>query len=269
MSDWLHNLPVPWMALAIFSFVYLAAAVIFAGVHVLAARERLRAFKGVSAGLLSPLGTLFALFVAFTAAQVWDDTGRGTAAIDEEAGALSKVVFLASSFPGQSEGQLHVLIHQYIEEATTSEWPAMARQNATLRITPRPLAKALKLTLSLTPTSRGQEIAQREIIAALESALDARRQRIIISEAHVNLLKWCCLFVPALCVLLIIAMVHSDNRLAAAIAMGTFATGVAVSLLLIGAYDRPFTGQIYVHSDPLLQVMPEVAAMPEMTATQK
>ena len=65
MSDWLHNLPVPWMALAIFSFVYLAAGVIFASVHVLAARERLRAFKDVSAGLLSPLGTLFALFVAF------------------------------------------------------------------------------------------------------------------------------------------------------------------------------------------------------------
>ena len=207
--------------------------------------------------------------MAFTAAQVWDDTGRSTAAVDDEAGALSRVVFLASSFPGQSQGQLHALIHQYIEEATTSEWPAMARQNATLRLTPRPLAKALKLTLSLTPVTRGQEIAQREIVAALESALDARRQRVIISKAHINLLKWCCLFAPALSVLLIIAIVHSDNRLAAAIAMGTFATGVAVSLLLIGAYDRPFTGQVYVHSDPLLQVMPEVGATPEVAATQK
>ncbi|WP_441238891.1 hypothetical protein [Bradyrhizobium sp. 930_D9_N1_4] len=31
MSDWLHNLPVPVMALAIFGFTYLLAAAIFAG----------------------------------------------------------------------------------------------------------------------------------------------------------------------------------------------------------------------------------------------
>src|SRR5438034_2069069 len=38
-----------------------------------------------------------------------------------------------------------------------------------------------------------------------------------------------------------IAMVHSDNRLASIIAMGIFATGVAASMLLILAHDRPFT----------------------------
>ena len=42
-----------------------------------------------------------------------------------------------------------------------------------------------------------------------------------------------------------IAMVHSDNRLASIIAMGIFATGVAISILLILAHDRPFTGEIF------------------------
>jgi hypothetical protein len=51
-------------------------------------------------------------------------------------------------------------------------------------------------------------------------------------------------------------MVHSDNRLASAITMGIFATGVAASVLLIAAYDRPFIGEISVGPTPLLQVMP-------------
>jgi hypothetical protein len=34
--------------------------------------------------------------------------------------------------------------------------------------------------------------------------------------------------------------------LASAIAMGLFATGVAASVLLIAAHDRPFTGQISI-----------------------
>ena len=39
--------------------------------------------------------------------------------------------------------------------------------------------------------------------------------------------------------------------------MGLFATGVAASVLLIAAYDRPFTGQISIGPGPLLQIMPD------------
>ena len=52
-----------------------------------------------------------------------------------------------------------------------------------------------------------------------------------------------------LCTLVAIAMVHSDNRLASAIALSLFATGIALSLLLIAAYSRPFTGEISVRPD--------------------
>jgi hypothetical protein len=263
MSDWLHNLPLQWMAVSIFSAVYLTAAILYVVIRALAIGERLYAFKAVSAGLLSPLGTLFALFVAFTAAQVWADTDRGSTAVDREAGALSRVMFLAASFHGEPEARLHDLVQRYIGEATMQEWPRMARQTTVLRITPRPLAKALNLVLALKPDGQGQEIAQREMVTALENALDARRQRIIISRAHVNLVKWCCLCAQALSVLFIVALVHCENGLAARIALGTFATGISVSLLLIAAHDRPFTGEISVQPAPLLQVIPEIAASRE------
>jgi hypothetical protein len=57
-----------------------------------------------------------------------------------------------------------------------------------------------------------------------------------------------------------IAMVHSDNRRAVAIAMGLFASGVAVSVLIILAHDQPFTGEVSVGPAPLLQVMPQTAS---------
>ena len=134
----------------------------------------------------------------------------------------------------------------------------MARRSVTLTAIPSVLAEALKATLALMPSSEGQKTAQREIATALETALDARRQRIIISQSQVNLLKWSILFMQAVCALVAIAMVHSDNRLASIIAMGIFATGVAASMLLILAHDRPFTGEISIRPDALLQVMPEI-----------
>ena len=103
------------------------------------------------------------------------------------------------------------------------------------------LAELLRLALSLTPQSQGQIVAQREIVAALENAMDARRERIDLSQSTVNWVKWSCMFAQAVCALVAIAMVHSDNRAAAAIAIGIFATGVAVSALLIASHDRPFS----------------------------
>jgi len=260
MSDWLHNLPVLWMSLLVFGFTYLVTAAIYVAVSVFAVGEGARSFKAISPGLLSPLGIIFALFVAFTASQVWTDTEKAKAEIDREASALRTVVMLANAFPREAEAQLRGLIRRYIADAATQEWSMMANRTANLRAIPGVLAEALQATLALMPNSEGQKTAQREMATALETAFDARRQRIIISQSQVNLLKWLCLFLQAVCALVAIAMVHSDNRLASIIALGIFATGVAASMLLILAHDRPFTGEISIRPDALLQVMPEIGS---------
>ena len=258
MNDWLHNLPIVWMAILVFGLTALITAAIYAGVMVLSAGERARSFKAFSAAMLSPLGILSALFIAFTASQVWNDNEKANSVVDREASALRNVAILAAAFPGDAETNLRNLLRSYITDAATQEWPMMAQRTATLQVIPSPLAEALRLTLGLTPSSPGQQTAQREITTALESAFDARRQRIILSQSQVNWIKWACLCLQAACVLIAIAMVHSDNRLSAAIAMWLFAFGVAASLLLILANDRPFIGELAVKPTPLLQVMPEL-----------
>ena len=242
MDDWLHNLAIEWMAILVFGLTALITAAIYVVVMVLSAGERMRSFKAVSPGMLSPLGILSALFIAFTASQVWNDNDKANTFVDREASALRTVTILAAAFPGEVETNLRNLLRSYITDAGAQEWPMMAQRTATLQVIPYNLAETLRLTLGLAPTNPGQQTAQREMTTALESAFDARRQRIILSQREVNWVKWGCLCLQAACVLIAIAMVHSDNRLAAAIAMWLFAFGVAASLLLILAHDRPFTG---------------------------
>jgi Protein of unknown function (DUF4239) len=256
MSDWVHNLPVLWMALVIFGFTYLLAGIIFSAVTMLATGKRATSFKAISAGMLPVLGVIFGLFVAFTAAQVWSDNDRASAAVTHEASALRAVMLLGAGLPAEQESRLRDLIRGHIEQTAKVEWPMMARNTASLRSSPVALAEALQLVVSMTPLGAGQQTAQREIIAALGSALDARRQRIIVSQAEVNPVKWWCLYLQAICELIVIALVHRDNRLGSGLAMALFATGVAASVLLIAAHDRPFTGQISVGPEPLLQIMP-------------
>jgi positive regulator of sigma E activity len=115
--------------------------------------------------------------------------------------------------------------------------------------------ECLQTTLAITPADEGQRMAQHDVITALEGALEARRQRIVISQSSVSTVKWAGLFLQALCALIAIAMVHSDNRLTCRIALMLFATGIALSVLLIAAYSRPFTGEISVGPELLKQVV--------------
>jgi len=73
--------------------------------------------------------------------------------------------------------------------------------------------------------------------------------------SEVGMVKCAGILLQGLCALVAIAMVHSDNRLACAIAMTLFATGIALSLLLIAAYSRPFIGEISVRPNLLKQVI--------------
>jgi hypothetical protein len=242
------------MALVIFGFTYVLAVTIYAAVAALSGWLA-RSYKAISASMLPALGIIFGLFVAFTAAQVWADNDRANAAISREASALRSVLVLAASFPGEPRTTLQNQVRAYVQEAASVEWPMMARQKATLNTTPHALADALQFVLSLPAASPGQQTAQREITSAIEAARDARRQRIIVSGAEVSVVKWVCLYLQAASVLLVIAMIHAEDRGASAISIGLFATGIAASVLLIAAYDRPFIGQLSVTPDPLLQIV--------------
>jgi hypothetical protein len=257
MSDWLLNLPVVWMGALILGAIYVATGGLYVLITALAVGERARVFKAISPGVLPPLAIIFALLVGFLAAQVWSDADRASAAVNREASALRALVLLAAGFPGEPEARLRDLTRRYIQDAATQEWPAMARRNATLTIAPPRLAEALGLALSLNPHSDGQVAAQREMVAALQNALEARRQRIILSKSSINWVKWTVLLTQAALTLLTIAMVHSDNRAANRIIMAIFATGVGVAIVLIASHSRPFTGEISVSPSVLLQVMPE------------
>ena len=133
----------------------------------------------------------------------------------------------------------------------------MARQRATLTVMPAALSEALEMVIALPVGGEGQADAQREIIASLGNALEARRERVLVSRSEIDWVKWLALIVQAVCTLAAIAMVHVDNRAAARLALGIFGTATAACMFLLLAHDRPFTGHLSARPTPLLQVSPD------------
>ena len=257
MVDWLYHLPVVWMAVVVFAATLLISGVIYVAVLALATRERARAFKAMSPVMLTPLAVIFGLIVAFLAAQVWTDGERANAAVIREANALRTVVVLSTYFPKEQGTRIRAFVRRHIEKAVNEEWPAMAKRRANLSLISAGYTEGLQLALSIVPQSEAQVIAQRELVSSLESAFEARRQRIIISESTINWVKWTVIGLLAALLMLTIGIVHSDNRGTAALGMSIFSVALAACIVLIASHSRPFTGEISVGPALLMQVLPE------------
>jgi Protein of unknown function (DUF4239) len=252
MGDWFFNLSMAGMALVIFLATYLIAGCVDLVVTRLAVNERAKGFKAVSPGMLPPLGILFALLVGFIAVEVWGNFDKAKTAVATEASALRAVVLLAGAFPDEQRTRIYALVNRHIDETVNKEWPEMAQQRTTLATLPTALIEALHDTLALKPADDSERVAQAEMVKELHTAFDARRQRIVVSESALGTVKWVGILLQGLCTLVAIAVVHSDNRLARALTLTLFATGIALSVLLIAAYSRPFNS---VGPDLLKQVI--------------
>ena len=256
MFDWLPTLPVVWIAVVVFAAMALVTAAVYALVMRLADGGRAEAFTAVSPGMLPPMGILFALIVGVLAVGVWDNVDRGEEAVTDEASALRSVVILSDGLPADLRGRMRALVRIQIRNAVNDEWPAMRERRADLTAIPRPLADALHLAIGFDPRTDGEAVTQRELVASIQDAGDARRRRIILSESGINALKWTGLVVLALFTLCAIAFVHSGNRTTARIAVGFFAAAVAVVITMLASQDQPFSGQLGLDPDVLEQVLP-------------
>ena len=236
MGEWLLHLPPLWMGLVIFASTYVIAAAVFwcAGKLI---KDRSRV---VDPGILSPLGVVFGLLVVFTGAQVWGDLERARSAVADEASALRDVLLLGNGLSESESSKLRIRVWRHIVTSAKEEWPAMAQGRAVIAM-PTALRTALQDILAPPTTDDSEKAA---LIGALQKALEARRQRIVISQSTVSGVRWLGLCLTGLCVLIGIALVHHDNRRNCRVALALFATGMAASILVVAAHSRPFNSAI-------------------------
>jgi Protein of unknown function (DUF4239) len=80
----------------------------------------------------------------------------------------------------------------------------MLRGQEDIRQTPQGLPGALTILLSYVPQQAGQQLAQSRAVAAIEQVLQARRSRILLSEAAISPAQWIVIIVLDALILLTI-----------------------------------------------------------------
>lgn len=103
-----------------------------------------------------------------------------------------------------------------------------------------------------------QRLAQTRAVAAIEDALDARRQRILLSLDTLGWTKALLVFLLTGLVITTLALMSIDRRGVRNANIAIFATAAAAISLAILVYDRPFGGGgISLTSAILSEVRPD------------
>jgi len=113
----------------------------------------------------------------------------------------------------------------------------------------------MKAFLSFVPTDPGQQVAQERAVIAVEHALEARRYRIVLSQATIAPIQWLAIFLLDVLILLTIAFIHLNRPATTVVNLIVFSTALACCLVLLMANDQPFApGGITIQPDALRDV---------------
>ena len=226
-----------------FGFCYLLATVILCVALMLSRWPVAQSLKAIAPTTLTPLGVILGLLIGFLAARVWANLDRANQYVGQEAGALRETILLTDSLPADVRTGVRQAVQRHLDIIESEEWPAMASGRATLQSIAVGLAEAMTALLSFTPVQANQQLAQQRALVAIEQALEARRNRVLLSQAEIAPIQWAVILVLATLILVTIAFVHIDRRLAMGITLFIFATALAICLVLLLVYDRPFSAE--------------------------
>lgn len=239
MIYWIEAQSTYTITALVFVCCYAVVAVIFCGAAMLSRRPVGDELKTISPVTLTPLAVILGLVIAILAARVWDNASQAGVYVVQEAGSLSKAAVFADALPREVRGKFRDAVKRHVAFIEKEDWPAMASRKADPH-RESALHEGVGELLAYTPAAVNELMAQRQVIEAIEQALDARRNRIRISMVEIAPIQWSVIILLAVMILVTTALIHIGRPAAMATTLFIFASAVGACLVLLLVYDQPF-----------------------------
>jgi hypothetical protein len=239
LLHWIESQPTMIIAFIMLAGCYLLAVVVYLLVRLLGSGVLAGELKATTPVMLTPLAVILGLMIAFLAQRVWTNIDHAHSYIGAETSALRQTVLLTDALPREVGEPLRDLIREHVNFVIAEDWESMSSLEGS-RDLPEMLAKSMIQILAYAPATHGQQIAQEQIVVALNVATTARLDRILLSESAISPLQWQVIIVISVLILMTICMVHLDRPFTTMANLFVFSSAVATCLILIAVNDKPF-----------------------------
>lgn len=249
LVDWLYGVPTWEMGIVVVAVIVglaLLGLVVSSRVLHLEIRRKHNEFAGFNSALV---GVIFAVLLAFIAVAAWEsfDKASGTAAI--EASLAGDLFRDANLMPEPQRTQLMSDMRDYVQIVLFKEWPEMAKGAPIGDEGWTPLNKFHR-TLSQIAESNPVQLAMLgEALQRLNSLYDARRNRLLAAQDHIDPSVWWVLIIGTVITIGFTYLFGMESFPIHLLMTGVVAGSLALVLVLIIAFDYPFRGEVQVAPD--------------------
>lgn len=205
--------------------------------------------RGVVPTFFSSVAILFALLTGFLANDVWERHRQAARSVSAERDSILALTTLGVATVADM-APLQAALHTYVTAVVNDEWPRMTDQQHSVAAEAA-LGDVLRAVADPTLSMTAGSVAH---AAMLRLALDiraARNDRLAISGAEYDQVKWATVLALVLFTQFAIAVVHLEHPRSQIVALGTFTSAVVLTLGLLAVRERPFDGANPISPRPL------------------
>jgi hypothetical protein len=209
-------------------------------------RRKHNEFAGFNSALI---GVIFAVLLAFIAVSAWGSFDKSGDDAEVEASLAGDLFNDASTMPEPARTDLVGDMRDYVDIVLNQEWPAMAVGASFGDDGWAPLYRFHK-SLTQVQTENPVQVAMiAETLRRLNSLYDARRDRILASNGHINPTVWWVVLLGSAITVVFTYFFGMENFKIHLTMTGLVAGALALVIVLIVAFDFPFRGQVQVTPD--------------------
>ena len=184
------------------------------------------------AEVVSLIGLAFGLLISFNAVTVWETGDAARDAVVREVAALEDAAYEVDVLPSPEREQARTALADYVDYILADEWPLLSKGTAR---TERP--ETLQTLLAF-----GRPEGRDDLHEAMNTATQARMDRIRMSMYRMSRARWGVVILLALLLIVAMGLLHAEHRRGRAVALGFVSMSIAVCFVILFAHGRPFIG---------------------------
>lgn len=223
--------------------------------------HRLRtAHNDVSGFVLTIVGTIYAVLLAFIAVAVWQSFGQADSLVQTEANLVSDLYRDTVVFPQPVAAKLRNDLYVYAETVIQDEWPALATGTADQAAGWQLLDRFHTELVQNHADSATVATEQTDMVRTLNLLYDARRGRFHSAAADLPDILWWTLIVGAAVLMAFTYLFGVPHLLMHVSMVSLLGALIGLVLVLIVSLSNPFRGQNHVSVAPFNTLVKSVEA---------
>ena len=207
--------------------------------------SRRRSHNDVIGPSVGVIGTTYAVIVAFMLSGVWTNFQAALRNSEYEANALVSLGRLARALSPPEREQIQGLAREYAKVMIEQEWPAMTRQQLSVR-GHQIMIELWTVLPAMKPTSPQQQAVLQQALTELSTMSQHRRIRVLESRTQLPNILWVVLLFGAFVTVGASCLFGVEDFKVHAFQVGALSLTIAIVLVAIADIDHPFEGIVHV-----------------------